>query len=78
MSWAWIAPIFSGVAALISEGLSRSRFDDPLVNLPFPRALRVVLDGMTMNNGATRVPIIVVVTAFGGRVVSELADAPIS
>ena len=68
----------SGMAALMCERLTSSRFNDPLVNLPFPSAFRVVWDGITLKNGATVIPIIVVVTDYVGRIVSELVDAPIS
>ena len=75
---AWFASIFSGMAALMCERLTSSRVNDPLVNLPFPSAFRVVWDGITLKNGAAVIPIIVVVTDFVGRIVSELVDAPIS
>jgi hypothetical protein len=38
----------------------------------------VVWDGITLKNGATVIPIIVVVPDYDGRIVSELVDAPIS
>jgi len=72
------ASFFSGMAALMCERLTSSRFNNPLVNLPFPSAFRVVWDGITLKNGATVIPIIVVVTDYVGRIVSELVDAPIS
>jgi hypothetical protein len=75
---AWLASIFSVMAALVCERLTSSRFNDPLVNLPFPSAFRVVWDGIALKDGATVIPIIVVVTDYGGRIVSELVDAPIS
>ena len=53
------------MAALMCERLTSSRFNDPLVNLPFPSAFRVVWDGITLKNGATVIPIIVVVTDYG-------------
>ena len=62
------------MAALMCERLTSSRFNDPLVNLPFPSAVRVALDGITLKNGATVIPIIVVVTDCG-HIVSELVDA---
>ena len=74
---AWFASIFSGIAALSCERLTSSRFNDPLVNLPFPSAFRVVWDGTTLKNVATVIPIIVVVTDYVGRIVSEPVDAPI-
>ena len=63
---------------LSCERLTSSRFNDPLVNLPFSSAFRVVWDGITLNNGATGIPFIVVVTDYAGRIVSELVVAPIS
>ena len=75
---AWFASIFSGMATLMCERLTRSRFNDPPMNLPFPSAFRVVWDGITLQNGATVIPIIVVFTDYTGRIVSELVDAPIS
>ena len=74
----WLTPIFAGVAARMRERLIRSRFDDPFVNLPFPSALRVVWGGIALNNGATLIPIIVVVKDDAGRTGSELVSAPIS
>ena len=74
---AWFASIFSGMAALMCERLTSSRFNDPLVNLPFPSAFRVVWDGITLKNGATVIPIIVVAADYG-HIVSELVDALIS
>ena len=72
LSWA------SGMADLMCERLTSSRFNDPLVNLPFPSAFRVVWDGITLKNGAKKViPIIVVVPDYG-HIVSELVDALIS
>jgi hypothetical protein len=67
----------SGMAALMCERLTSSRFNDPLVNLPFPSAFRVVWDGITLKSGATVIPIIVVATDYG-HIVSELVDALIS
>ena len=75
---AWFASIFSGMATLMCERLTRSRFNDPPMNLPFPSAFRVVWDGITLQNGATIIPTIVVFTDYTGRIVSELVDAPIS
>ena len=75
---AWFASIFSGMATLMCERLTRSRFNDPPMNLPFPSAFRVVWDGITLQNGATVIPIIVVFTDYTGRIVSELVDTPIS
>ena len=75
---AWFASIFSGMATLMCERLTRSRFNDPPMNLPFPSAFRVVWDGITLQNGVTVIPIIVVFTDYIGRIVSELVDAPIS
>ena len=75
---AWFASIVSGMAALMCERLSSSRFNDPPVILPVPSAFRVVWDGITLKNGATVIPIIVVVTDYAGRIVSELVDPPIS
>ena len=43
----------------------RSLARHPL-NLPFPSAFRLVLDGITLRNGATVIPIIVVSKAFLG------------
>ena len=45
---AWFASIFSGMATLMCERLTRSRFNDPPMNLPFPSAFRVVWDGITL------------------------------
>ena len=67
---AWQLSRLKGSPALV--------FNDPLVNLPVPSAFRVVWDGITLKNGATVIPIIVVVTDYVGRIVSELVDAPIS
>ena len=75
---AWFASIFSGMAALMCERLTSSRFNDPLVNLPFPSAFRVVWDGIALKIGATAIPIIVIVTDYVGHIVSELVDALIS
>ena len=38
----------------------------------------MVWDGIALKNGATVIPIIVVVTDYVGRIVSELVDAPTS
>ena len=65
------------MAALMCERLTSSRFNDPLVNLPFPSAFRVVWDGITLKSGAAVIPVIVVVTDYG-RIVPELVDALIS
>jgi hypothetical protein len=65
------------MAALMCERLTSSRFNNPLVNLPFPNAFRVVWDGIALKSGAPVIPIIVVVTDYG-HIVSELVDALIS
>ena len=65
------------MAALMCEMLTSSRFNNPLVNLPFPSAFRVVWVCITLKNGARVIPIIVVVTDYG-HIVSELVDALIS
>ena len=36
---AWYASIFSGMATLMCERLTRSRFNDPPMNLPFPQRI---------------------------------------
>ena len=56
--------------------LSLSRH--PSLNLPFPSAFRLVWDGVTLGNGATVIPILVVFTDHFGRIASELVDVPIS
>jgi len=62
----------SGVAALMCERLTSPRFNNPLVNLPFPSAFRVVVDGITLKNGATAIPIIVVVADYVGALCLSL------
>ena len=48
------------------------------LNLPFPNTFRLVWDGITLRNGATVIPIFVVLTDHFGRIASELVDGPIS
>ena len=74
----WFASMFATLASQMCQKMTCSRFSDPPVNLPFPSCFRLVWDGITLKNGATVIPILVVFTDYAGRIVSELVDAPIS
>jgi len=75
---AWFASLFSSLASRMCQRLTCSRFHDTPLNLPFPSAFRLVWDGITLRNGATVIPILVVFTDHSGRIASELVDVPIS
>jgi len=70
--------LFTGIAAHVCQKLTRFRFHDVAPNLPFPSAFRLIWDGITLRNGATVLPIIVVFTSHTGRIASEILDVPIS
>ena len=47
--------MFTGVVFCVLQRLIRCRLSDAIPNLPFPSAFRLIWDGITLRNGATRV-----------------------
>ena len=73
---AWMT--FTGVVFCVLQTLIRCRLSDAIPNLPFPSAFRLIWDGITLRNGATVLPILVVFTSHAGEIVSEVVDIPLS
>ena len=69
---------FAGVIFCVLQRLMRCRLSDAIPNLPFPSAFRLIWDGITLRNGATVLPILVVFTSHAGEIVSEVVDIPLS
>ena len=69
---------FTGVIFCVLQRLMRCRLNDTIPNLPFCSAFRLIWDGITLRNGATVVPILIVFTSYAGEIVSELVDVPVS
>ena len=69
---------FTGVIFFVLQRLLRCRLSDVIPNLPFPSAFRLIWDGITLRNGATVLPILVVFTSNAGEIVSEVVDVPTS
>ena len=70
--------MFTGVIVTVLQRLMRSRLRDTIPNLPFPSAFRLIWDGITLRNGATVIPILIVFTSHAGEIVSEVVDVPVS
>ena len=69
---------YTGIVFLVLQRLMRCRFNDAIPNLPFASAFRLIWDGITLRNGATVIPILVVFTNRSGEIVSEVVDIPLS
>ena len=69
---------YTGIVFLVLQRLMRCRFNDTIPNLPFASAFRLIWDGITLRNGATVIPILVLFTNHSGEIVSEVVDIPLS
>lgn len=69
---------YTGIIFWFPQMTMCCRLNDATPKLPFPNAFRLIWDGITLRNGATVIPIIVVFTNRYGGIVSDVVDIQLS